>query len=169
MLILTRLSIESGNRQDAARRVNSFERTEEVSESFGTESFIEASEFFADQQPAETAVATRVDASTMTDTAAAVADPAIQTTPLKGFSTPAPVLRERLTSLAKDLQVLNEENAHLRDEMHELCSFTRLEEKIGVHNYTGRKASSSEVRFNQSDCNPFDCVIDSKNRLFACL
>lgn len=123
-----RISILPGNRQDARRGHNSFERTEEVSESFGTESFseqfVEANEFFSDL-PTEII---KVDASTMTD-AATFHDPAIQTTPLKGFSTPAPVLRERLVNMAKDLEELGEENANLRDEMHELCSFTRLEEK----------------------------------------
>jgi hypothetical protein len=42
----------------------------------------------------------------MTDTTA-FHDPAIQTTPIKGISTPAP---RELTSLTQDLEVLSEEN-----------------------------------------------------------
>ena len=114
------------------RRNNSFENIEECAdlESVGTESFVEANQFFASAN--SSVDVSRVDASTMTDFPSQ--------TPTKMSGTPAPVLRERL-------RMKQQENEDLKEELHELCSFTRLEQQIGVHSYTASK-SADVIKLN---------------------
>ena len=119
-----------------------FECIEEVAdvEVFGTESFIEANEFFASPTPAALgAVVAKSDAATMTDDVFSIGTPTV------GSATPGPVLRERLRSKALEYE-------ELKEELDELASFTRLEQQIGVHAHSVAKVSSEVILFGKKTC-----------------
>lgn len=65
--------------------------------------------------------------------------------PFKNQRTPVPVLRERVHSLRQTLEEKEKENEDLKGELNDLCSFTRLEQEIGVHFNHSNKVSATDV------------------------
>lgn len=111
-------------------------------DSIDSEIFVPADQVFFN--PSESsAVTTKCDVATMTDCLAPLESPFRRpNTP----STPAPVLRDRLTTLRRTLSEKEQENEDLRGELEDLTSFTRLEQQIGVHAQVTAKNSASQVK-----------------------
>ena len=95
------------------------------------ECFIDATEFFVDS-------GNKRDVATMTDCLSLAS-------PFKGQRTPVPVLRERVHSLRQTLEEKEKENEDLKGELNDLCSFTRLEQEIGVHFNQPNKVAAADV------------------------
>jgi len=125
-------------------------------DSIDSEIFVPADQIF--YSPCESAVTTKCDVATMTDGLAPPLESPFRrpNTPC----TPAPVLRERLTSLRRTLSEREQENEDLRGELEDLTSFTRLEQQIGVHAQVTAKNSASHV--GQNFCKP----LKLKNKVF---
>lgn len=105
-----------------------FDSLEERSESPATDSFVEAAKFFSSSPfstpnaAVQVGVVKKADAATMTEAS-----------PNETPSTPAPVLRKRVSSLRKLYEEKESECVELKEELIELTDFTRLEQQIGVH------------------------------------
>lgn len=124
---------------------------EDTLDSGESEAFFPAECIFPKATTPSTSTVNRVDASTMTESLLPLM-PSVMDSPAGGLfkrpctpSTPAHILRERVTTLRQSLKEKEIELNDVREELDDLTNFTRLEKVIGVHHPAATGSCSSQA------------------------